>query len=207
MVNYKLGKIYKIVSPSHPEVPPYFGSTCDTLSRRMSGHRKNFNANKSTSSKSLMCFDDAVILLVEEFPCDNIEQLRAREGQIMLEAIERSNIRIAGRTSDEYKAYENKRNKERHRLYNVEHKEDILLKKKQYYQEHKDELKISHAKYNFEHKERLKEYKAHWYQEHKEESALTSSIKITCECGSVYAQGHKSRHLKTVKHLQNLPKE
>lgn len=98
MLNYKLGKIYKIVSPSHPEIPPYFGSTVQRLSVRMGEHRKNFKQGKSNSSKALMCFSDAIILLVEEFPCENKEQLHAREGQIMLEAIERSNIRIAGRS-------------------------------------------------------------------------------------------------------------
>ena len=159
MVNYKLGKIYKIVSPSHPEIPPYFGSTCDTLSRRMSGHRKNFNANKSTSSKSLMCFDDAVILLVEEFPCDNIEQLRAREGQIMLEAIERTNKNIAGRTSYEYKAYARERNKIRC-----------------------DEWRVNN-------KEKDKENKAKYYIENKEHIKINRAVKITCECGSIYAKG------------------
>lgn len=101
MLNYKLGKIYKIVSPSHPEIPPYFGSTVQRLSVRMGEHRKNFKQGKGNSSKALMCFPDAIILLVEEFPCENKEQLHAREGQIMLEAIERSNIRIAGRSKTE----------------------------------------------------------------------------------------------------------
>jgi hypothetical protein len=98
MPNYKLGKIYKIVSPSHPEVPPYFGSTTRHLSERMAGHRSCFKTGKNKSSQALMCFDDAIILLVETFPCDNKEQLEAREGQVMLEAIERINLRIAGQS-------------------------------------------------------------------------------------------------------------
>lgn len=137
MVNYKLGKIYKIVSPSHPEVPPYFGSTCDALSRRMTGHRVDFKRGKNnTASKALMCFDDAIILLVEEYPCDNKEQLHAREGQIMLEAIEKSNIRMAGVTHEER-----------------------LLQIAKYKIDHKEEIKAQQAKYREEHQEKIKQYR------------------------------------------------
>jgi len=138
MVNYKLGKIYKIVSPSHPEVPPYFGSTCDALSRRMSGHRCDMKRRKNnTASKALMCFDDAIILLVEEFPCDNKEQLLAREGQIMLEALEKSNIRMAGVTHEERLLQKAK--------YKVEHKEEIKSQAAKYRTEHKDEIVLKRA--------------------------------------------------------------
>jgi hypothetical protein len=102
MPNYKLGKIYKIVSPSHPEVPPYFGSTCQSLSMRMAGHRADFKRGKLGTSKKLMCFEDAIILLVEEYPCENREQLCTREGEIMINSVERSNKHIAGRTRAEY---------------------------------------------------------------------------------------------------------
>jgi len=207
MVNYKLGKIYKIVSPSHPVVPPYFGSTCDALSRRLSGHRTSFKLGGNTTSKALMCFDDAIILLVEEFPCDNKEQLHAREGQIMLESLKRTNHVIAGSSSIEYQDYNRRRIKAVCAKYHEEHKEEIKEHHAKYYQEHKIELNELASKYYQEHKEEIKKYNAQYQQNHKEEISLKRAIKITCECGSIYAKADKSRHEKTAKHLKNLSKE
>jgi hypothetical protein len=129
MPNYKNGKIYKIVSPSHPEIAPYFGSTCETLSRRLSLHKADFKRGKGPTSKVLMCFQDAIILLIEEFPCESRKQLHTREGVIMLEAISRVNEKIAGRTDSEYRAIHKEETKENWRKY-YEKNSDILNEKK-----------------------------------------------------------------------------
>jgi hypothetical protein len=83
MPDYQKSKIYQIVSPSHPEVPPYYGSTTQTLSSRMSGHKRKYKAGKGTTAKLILCYDDAIILLVENFPCKTKSELLKREGEII----------------------------------------------------------------------------------------------------------------------------
>ena len=44
---YSRGKIYKIISPSHPELV-YYGSTCNDLYKRLHQHKQ---PNNNTNSK------------------------------------------------------------------------------------------------------------------------------------------------------------
>ena len=57
MVNYQLGKIYKIVCNTTGKI--YVGSTCQcSLAKRLSGHVKDFNCWKNkTITKYMTSFD------------------------------------------------------------------------------------------------------------------------------------------------------
>lgn len=78
MPNYENGKIYKIVSNQTDEV--YYGSTCQKLCLRMSGHRSDFKLNKCLSiSRNILKYDDAKIILVENVKCNNKEELLQKE--------------------------------------------------------------------------------------------------------------------------------
>ena len=70
------GRIYRIISESHPEVLPYYGSTIQPLKKRWNGHKTSFN---STCSSQLMEFEDVRMELVEEFVCESITTLHQRE--------------------------------------------------------------------------------------------------------------------------------
>jgi hypothetical protein len=70
------GRIYRIVSDSHPEVLPYYGSTTQSLKKRWYKHKAPSN---QSYSKQLILFDDVRIELVEEFVCESIITLRQRE--------------------------------------------------------------------------------------------------------------------------------
>jgi hypothetical protein len=85
MVNYKLGKIYKIIDNTTNNI--YIGSTCEpTLARRLAGHVDDYkvylkgNNNRSyiTSFKVLQNNDYNIILL-EHYPCSCKDELHARE--------------------------------------------------------------------------------------------------------------------------------
>jgi hypothetical protein len=83
-VNYQNGKIYKLISPQ--TIEHYVGSTAQKiLSLRMGGHRRSYNAYEAGTSKlycssyKLMQYDDCSIILLESFPCESKDQLRARE--------------------------------------------------------------------------------------------------------------------------------
>ena len=97
--------------------------------------------------------DNFYIELIENHQCNDIYELRAREGFFIRE-ISTLNKNIAGRTSKEYKE---------------EHKEEAKTYKKQYYEKHKEEYKEAVRKYYEEHKEQKKEAIRKYYEEHKEE--------------------------------------
>src|SRR4051812_37366959 len=101
MVNYKDGKIYAIRSYQTDML--YIGSTTQSLAKRLGGHRIGFK-NRSTycSSYEVIKFEDHFIELIEAFPCNNRDELRRREGQLIREYENTVNRLVAGRTPKEY---------------------------------------------------------------------------------------------------------
>ena len=105
--DYSKGKLYMIWSPSHPNDPPYYGSTIQSLSLRMGGHRAAFKRWRSgklkthCSSFEVLRHGDAKIELVALCPCPSKYLLHRAEGQL-----QRSrpcvNKTIAGRTPGEW---------------------------------------------------------------------------------------------------------
>jgi hypothetical protein len=100
MPNYKNGKVYAIRSYQTEEI--YIGSTTQKLSDRMYGHRGNFKSKGTCNSKLILQYEDAYIELIEEYSCDNKEQLLRKEGE-HIRATNCVNKLIAGRTQKEYR--------------------------------------------------------------------------------------------------------
>lgn len=112
MSNYKLGKIYMIYSIKNPE-DRYYGSTTQSLAKRFYQHTKDLK--KSLSSALLFekyGIDGCKIELVEDFPCENKNQLRAREGYY-IRLNDCVNKNIAGRSWKEYQDDYREKNKEK----------------------------------------------------------------------------------------------
>jgi len=109
MVNYQLGKIYKIVCNITDEC--YIGSTCQsTLAQRLSKHVSSSKLykllkGKKCRSHSIIERGNYNIYLVESYPCNTRDELISREGEIMRQYKSNSkcvNHCIAGRTREEY---------------------------------------------------------------------------------------------------------
>ena len=103
-MDYQNGKIYCIRSNQTDDV--YYGSTTQPLYKRLSSHKNKFKMWKTQNhhfitSFEILKYDDAYIELVENFPCNSIEELHKREGEI-IRANECVNKRIAGRNKKEY---------------------------------------------------------------------------------------------------------
>lgn len=114
MVNYSNAKIYKLWSPQTDIV--YIGSTVDLLCKRFANHK----CTKKCMSRILFeKYTDVRIELIEEYPCDNREQLNKREGEIIRATQYCINRNVAGRTIQEY--YQ--QNKEYYSEYNKEYRE------------------------------------------------------------------------------------
>ena len=160
MVNYQLGKIYTVRSLTSPEI--YVGSTCMILCKRMTMHRSDWKKGVILGKNKDIVKDinEWYIELYENYPCEKVEELTAREGVIIRE-IGTLNKNIAGRTKKQY--YTD--NKEEIKQYYTDNKEEI----KQYYTEHKDDAKQYQKQYYTDNKEKKKQYYTDNKQTHKEE--------------------------------------
>jgi hypothetical protein len=101
MPNYQNGKIYSIRSPNNEKY--YIGSTTQRLSCRMTGHRKI----KNETSKEIINNGGAYIELIENYPCNNKEELCKREGELIRQFKDNIvNKRIEGNTKEQYRKNE-----------------------------------------------------------------------------------------------------
>ena len=134
-----IGLIYKIFDNTNGNV--YYGSTTDTISRRMTGHKakyKEWVAGKRSNCKSFDIIKNAdySYSLVEQVECENKMELLQRE-RWYIENNECVNRYIPARTHDEKVEYDKEyqeRNRERISEYKKEwrekNKEQIIEKRR-----------------------------------------------------------------------------
>ena len=146
MPNYSNGKIYNIVCNLTGET--YYGSTTQKISARMGTHRRN----KDCCSKQIIERGDYHYGLVEDYKCDNSEQLRMRE-RYYVDNNDCVNKVIPIRTKEEGAAMK--------KVYQQEHNEEIAAYQKVYQQEHNEEISA---------------YQKTWREEHKDEIAAKAKV-------------------------------
>ena len=131
MSNYQDGKIYKVVNKLNSEI--YVGSTTLDLEKRMIKHKcdakQRPHLSKFYTYMSELGIDDFDIELIEKCPCENKEELRKREGEIIQE-MATLNQRIAGRTTAEYQKEYRKTKKEKINARRNERRKDTPEKNK-----------------------------------------------------------------------------
>ena len=123
--------------------------------------------------------DQFYIELYKEVECENKEQLRRAEGEIIRE-IGTLNQIVAGRTRHEY---------------NIEEREKIQIYNKHYRETHQEQIKEKRKS----NKEKLSEYGKNYY---KENLSKYQEI-ITCECGFQLTRGGRlERHKQSQRHIK-----
>jgi hypothetical protein len=103
MPNFTNSKMYRLISEHLPNTC-YIGSTTQTLAQRKSKHVSDSKPHTKTrccTSKIIIDAGAYDIFLIEDFPCDRKEQLKARE-RFHIEANECVNKCLPGRTNAEY---------------------------------------------------------------------------------------------------------
>ena len=173
------GKIYAVINDISDDI--YIGSTTMALSRRMVKHRCHAKTQPDVSFfytfMSEVGIEHFYIELVENFPCNSVEELRKREGELIRE-IGTLNTRIEQRDMKEYF--------------------------RQYYQDNIERYRENKKKWKANNREKVNEdaRKQYWkdpkgaYERHKP----WKSIKHECECGGHYINGNKASHFKSKKH-------
>ena len=147
MTNYANGKIYKLYSPSQPELGDYYGSTTQSLALRIGQHRCNAKIGKGLRSEAIIAAGDAVIVLVELCPVGSKEELHSREA-FWIRGNPCVNKQVpGGLTPAETKAYNaayNAAHRGEHAAYNAAHK----IEKAAYNATYRAAHKIEKAAYN-----------------------------------------------------------
>ena len=195
MPDYSQAKIYHIVCNLTGET--YYGSTVQKISQRMGTHRK---PGKDCCSKPIIERGDYHYGLVEDYKCDNLEQLLMRERYY----VDNNDCINKNRpiTSKEEKIAQQK-------VYRDNHKE----KKKAYREANKDKMKAYYELYSKENKEKKKAYreankdkiieqKKGYYETNKDKISEHKKEKVICECGCEISRTNLSTHRKTKFHQE-----
>ena len=200
MPDYQNGKIYKILNNIDGEI--YVGSTIETLGQRMAKHRGSMKQRphyKLYKHMHELNVENFYIELIENYPCNDVYELRAREGYYIRE-IGTLNKNVAGRTPRESVNICHNNNIEKYKEY-----------KKQYWDTHKEKYNEEKRKYRLDNKDEVNEKRRSRYQENKELSkAYYNKTKerikqqhseiIQCSiCGCHLNKGSISAHQKSKK--------
>ena len=134
---YHNSKIYKLVSDHTDKI--YIGSTVQSLHKRKSGHKVLYNffiksKGNYTSSYELIELGEIDIILIENFKCENNEELHARERHhIELNKELCVNMVIPTRTKKEWCGDNKEHIKEYRKEYRKNNNEKINEKSKELY--------------------------------------------------------------------------
>ena len=162
---YHQSKIYKITNVVNDYV--YVGSTYNMLCRRMEKHRSHRFQYSHRPLYKLMNevgVEKFHIILIEDYPCENREQLRKREAYFIRE-IGTLNMVIEDRTPKEYKETNKEQIKEYMTKYREDKKDQILQKTKEYRENNIHKIK----EYKTNNKEHILAQNKEYYQRTKEQ--------------------------------------
>jgi hypothetical protein len=141
---YNNSKIYSIRSNNTDLI--YIGSTIQPLSKRLSGHRGSYSSYlkggtaKYCKSYNILELGDYYIELIENFSCNNKEELHKKEGEhIRLNNC--VNKVIAGRTKKEYREDNKDKIKELEKKWKENNKDKIGERQKIYREDNKEILR------------------------------------------------------------------
>lgn len=196
---YSRGKIYRLVNDIDDEV--YIGSTCDMLAKRKAKHKSltiKAQNRKVYSHLNQIGWDNVSIILIENYPCNSIEELKARERYWIEEMKPSLNKYIPLRTRTEYLE---------------ENKDKISQQKKEYREQNKDTILEYKKQYREQNKDTIAQQKKEWYEQNKckllqkmkvyrEQNKDKVSTKINCQCGCKIRCDWVSRHIKSKRHQQ-----
>ena len=169
--DYSKAQIYCIRNSDTDDI--YIGSTCQNLSQRMAQHRldkRRANQQNRLLYKLMNEIDESKFYIeqLEEYPCENVNQLRKREGELIREQKPSLNMRIDRRTDREY--YEDNKQKinQHNKEYYESNKEYFNEWMKQYHEDHKEEVHKRQKEYRELKKETINQRGRKHYEENKD---------------------------------------
>ena len=171
--NYQNGKIYCV--RNHVDDDMYVGSSCQPLSKRMAWHR---DARKKEAKKHYKIYqkmntlgvENFYIELIENYPCEHVEQLTRREGELIRELKPSLNKRVEGRTEKEWR------------------------------EDNKEKLKRDKKERAQNNSEKVLEYSKRYRVENNDEIKRKAKNIDICECGKSFQHTSRARHQRSQHH-------
>ena len=174
-INFSKTVIYKICCNDATITDIYIGHTTN-LGRRKYEHKSHCNNDKSKSYNLKQYefirknggWDNWSLIQIEEYPCENVNEARARERYWIEELKATLNSDIPGRTFKEYCQDKKEIIIVKQTEYREQHKEEIAIKKKLYYEENKQKISQYKKQYRKQHKKQISEKAKLYYEENRE---------------------------------------
>jgi len=190
---YNNAKVYRIVC--NETGLQYIGSTCKTLSARLSGHKSvykrylNGNNQFITSFKILENDNFDIVLLENLINCKSKDELHQRERYYIdnMECVNK--VKKLGISNEMDKQSYNK-------LYHEENKEKIHIRQRKNRAENIGKYNEISRNYYHNNTQKVKEY-----------FKIKAQEVVNCPCGCTYkGPNHRARHERTKKHIDNMLK-
>jgi len=144
MPDYSKGSIYKIVCNNTELI--YIGSTCQPLHQRLSGHVRSYKFGRYYSSGEIIANANYSIILIEEYPCENKQQLLRKEREYIdsMDCVNKYrkfvSIEEKKEKKKKYRELNKDKLKEYHKEYKNTNKDVIIEKNKEHYNNNKDTI-------------------------------------------------------------------
>lgn len=185
------GFVYRIIAlkDDFKDEEQYIGSTFQRLSKRLSGHKTDYNRYLNQKFQYVTSFslfekfgvDNCKIVLIEQLENVSKKELQKREYELI----------IKSKCCNKKGKFDKKQYQEQYRQ---ENKKQTIQYSEQYRKEHKEKIREYLEQYRHENKEQLKQYR----EQNKEKMQHQQS----CECRGHYTTANKSTHFKSKKHQQ-----
>lgn len=187
-VDYSNTCIYKLVHfDDLNDENIYIGHTTNMVKRRWEHNsgcnkpdNKRYNLKVYQFIRENGGWNNWQMILIEKYPCDDVDQARARERYWKRELNATLNTYEPGRTNKEY---------------SQDNKEKIKEYRKQWHQDNRDKM-IQKMKQNYENKkEEINEKRKENYQNNRDEILEKRKEKIKCDlCGLELTKCHLKKH-------------
>ena len=205
-MDYSKAKIYCIRNYNDNDV--YVGSTCQPLSKQMADHRMSINSKRDGNMLLYAKMREQgttnfYIELLEEYPCKNKEQLRAKEGKY-IRSLSTLNKRIEGRTIEEWRKDNEEHLKEHYKNYYIKNKPKIQKYKLEYSSNNKIKIQDYKKEYTIKNKDTINAKSREYYVKNQEEIKMKINVKVCCECGEEISKANLLRHQRTKRHQEAL---
>ena len=213
-IDYSKALIYKIVCKDVNIFSCYVGSTTDIIKRR-SQHKsacnringKLYNIYVYQFIRSNGGWSNWDVVLVEYYPCETKLELLKRERYWIEQLKATLNKVIPSRSQKEYRQVNKIKITKQIESFRNNNKNNIKIKVNEYQKNHKTEIDNYKKQYYQDNKDRLRKKQIKYYENNKPKELGRQQREYNCECGSKVTIGHKSRHIKTKKHLEYINKQ
>jgi hypothetical protein len=205
-IDYSKSVMYKLVCNDLSIPNLYVGSSTD-FTRRKAQHKqscnncnqKDYNYKVYQVIRENGGWDNWTMVLVENYPCENIHEKLKRE-RYWLETLKADlNCIVPTRTKKEYISDNKDTIAEKHKQYCVDNREVLIEKRKEYYADNRDIIVEKVKQYRVDNSEKIAEKDKKRYADNRDKIAERRKEKVECPiCCKTMRKDYHSKHIKMV---------